>query len=189
MNSEELAPALDLDGLPDDWESLTDDWESLTAIGQLIRQQQDGHRWLLGDLAAKVERAYGDKSLEKFSSDIGIDRVKTLRDYHRVARFYPSAARAEFPALSWSHYREAMRSGDVDKAMAKLEEAEGNNWPVAELGRKIGGRTHWKKVFDKEGLSVELYQFITQTVSQMDVTKKIHVVISELVEEEPNGAN
>lgn len=176
----DLAPTLDLDGLPDDWETLAD-------TGRMIREQQDRDRWLLGDLAEKVHKVYGENSLAKFAGDIQVP-TKTLRDYHRVSRFYPSAARAEFPALSWSHYRLAIRAGDLDKAMTRLEQAEGNNWPVAELDKQIGGKKHWKKVFEVEGtpggtLVAELSDLI-----QNQLGKTIRVVISELVEEKPNAS-
>lgn len=167
-------------------DEIADDWETLADVGRFIAHEQDKDRWAMGDLARRVEKRYGESSLKKYATEIGLASSKTLTDYRRVSAFYAPSLRSEYPALSWSHFREAIRLGDIEQAMAKLEQAEANSWPVAELNRQIGGKKRWKKVFEQEGSSVDLYKLITQQISQMDI-KHIRVVISEEVEEKTDG--
>ncbi|MCI0348140.1 MAG: hypothetical protein L0Z53_01835 [Acidobacteriales bacterium] len=120
-----------------DIENLPDDWESLADAGREIVGDQDRDRWMLGHLAKRVEKRYGEKSIKKFASDINLPSSKTLYDYHRVSKFYPFSVHADFPALSWSHFKVAMRLEWEESALNVLCEAEENNWPVAALNERI----------------------------------------------------
>jgi hypothetical protein len=116
-------------------EQVPDDWEALASAGREVMQHMDTGRWLAGDLALRVEKHYGTDALGKYAADIGIASRETLKDYRKVAARYESGVRASFPALSWSHYRAAVRAGD--DAELFLVQAQDNGWPVSELARQI----------------------------------------------------
>lgn len=58
-------------------------------------------QWVLGDLALKVDKKYGENSLAQYAEDIGIDPT-TLKHYRRVSGAYEIGRRR--PILSWSIY-------------------------------------------------------------------------------------
>lgn len=151
---------------------LTDDWEELTMAGLAASEGQERRRWYLGDLAQRVARKYGAKSLKSFAGDIKIPKVATLRDYERAARFYPFNARAEYPELTWSHYREAIRAGELELAMEWLEKANNNKWNVVRLGQAIS-KTQGKTVTVRHKYDVEPVNYgqgrITVGTTDLDV--------------------
>lgn len=115
--------------------AIPDDWEALADAGRAVMTEMDTGRWLAGDLALRVEKCYGTDALGQYAADIGIASKSTLKDYRAVAARYTKDARAAFPALSWSHYRTALRA--KDDAELFLVQAQDNGWPVAELNRQI----------------------------------------------------
>ena len=116
-------------------ENVPDDWEALASAGREVMQHMDTGRWLAGDLALRVEKRYGTDALGKYAADIGIAQRATLKAYRQVAARYEKEIRIAFPALSWSHYRAALRA--KDDAELFLVQAQDNGWPVAELNRAI----------------------------------------------------
>lgn len=118
--------------------TVSDDWQDLVDAAQAIMEAHDRDRWVLGDLAARVERRYGESSLKAYADAIAC-RSSTLYDYHRVSLFYEPEHREQFPALTWSHYREAMRAGNLAAALAWLIQAHDNTWPIAEMHRQMNG--------------------------------------------------
>lgn len=115
-----------------------DSWEELVSVGQTIMEAHDRDRWVLGDLSNKVARRYGDESIRKYAAEINA-RTSTLYDYSRVSAFYGLERREMFPALTWSHYREAARLETLPVAVEWLEQAQDNGWPIAEMHRQING--------------------------------------------------
>jgi hypothetical protein len=118
-----------------DIDALPVDWEALTSAGRAMTEAADRQRWQLGDLANKVTRVYGSESLKTFAGEINIPNHKTLWDYSRVAARFEKSVRNEFPALSFTHFRTAIRA--KDDAELFLVQAQDNGWPVAELARQI----------------------------------------------------
>jgi hypothetical protein len=116
-------------------EHVPDDWEALASAGREVMQHMDTGRWLAGDIANRVTRQFGEDSLGKFAADIGIARRQTLYTYAQVSARFDNSLRGEFPALSWSHFRAAVRA--KDDAELFLVQAQDNGWPVAELARQI----------------------------------------------------
>jgi hypothetical protein len=116
-------------------EQVPDDWEALADAGREVMQHMDTGRWLAGDLALRVEKKYGTDALGKYAADIGIASKNTLKKYRQVSARYEKGTRGAFPALSWTHFRDAMRAGD--DAEVFLVQAQDNGWPVAELTRQI----------------------------------------------------
>lgn len=72
-------------------------YESLVNQGRKAAKAQ----WTLGDLAKRVEVAYGEGRLQEYAEDIGVD-YRTLLDYRTVARAYEKSERSELP---WSVHR------------------------------------------------------------------------------------
>jgi hypothetical protein len=111
---------------------IDDSWETLVAAGLDAVQVKDGRSWELGDLAGRVAKRYGEDSLGQYATDIRYN-TSTLRDFRRVAAFYPPDTRTMFPLLRWSHYRVAMRVQDLESALDWLEQAADHDWPVDAL--------------------------------------------------------
>lgn len=118
--------------------TLPDDWETLADAGRTAAQDMDSGRFLLGDLALRIEKRYGQDSIGQYSADIGLARAGTLREYARVARRFDIPTRIAFAGdagLNWSHFREALRA--KDDAEIWLARAADEGWPVAEMARQI----------------------------------------------------
>jgi hypothetical protein len=137
-----------------DIDALPVDWEALTSAGRAMTEAADRQRWQLGDLANKVTRVYGSESLKTFAGEINIPNHKTLWDYSRVAARFEKSVRNEFPALSFTHFRTAMRA--KDDAELFLVQAQDNGWPVAEMAREIaaaiGARVPPVKLYEGAGV-------------------------------------
>lgn len=85
----------------------TPTYESLVKQGRQAAKSQ----WVLGDLASKVETAYGEGKLQEYADDIGVE-YPTLKDYRRVAVAYEKGERST--DLPWSVYR--ILAGQDDRA-------------------------------------------------------------------------
>ena len=119
---------------PDVIESL-ETWEELADAARMVAEDMDTGRWTMGDLGNRTERIYGHASLKKLAAEVGMAQADTLYRYCAVSAFYEPRIRIQFPALTHSHYRTAMRAGD--QAVAWLETAERDGLPVAELRKQI----------------------------------------------------
>lgn len=116
-------------------DQVPDDWEALADAGREVMRNMDTGRWLAGDLALRVEKKYGTDALGKYATDIGIASRDTLKRYRQVSARYEKGTRGTFPALSWTHFRDAMRAGD--DAELWLVQAQDNGWPSVEMARQI----------------------------------------------------
>jgi hypothetical protein len=116
---------------------MDDSWETCVSTGIVLAQNLDAGRFQMGDLGAVVATRYGDQSLAKFSAEIGLPRVNTLRQYVRVARAYEPGIRIQYldAGLNWSHFRIAL--ADPDRAEYWLAKAADDSLPVAALARAI----------------------------------------------------
>jgi hypothetical protein len=121
---------------PDVIETLST-WEELADAGRTLALDLDAGRFALGDVGARCATVYGDDSLGKLAADIGIARAHTFREYVRVSRGYGLVTRATFQeaGLSWSHFREALRT--KDDAELWLSRAADDGLNVADLARQI----------------------------------------------------
>lgn len=123
-----------------DLAGIGDEWEALVSAGQMIAEAHDRNRWALGDLGLKVQRRYGEDSIGSYGAAINV-RPSTMYDYVACSGFYDVDARAQFPPLTWSHFRAAMKAGALDVAMSFLAHAADNNWSVDELLERIRVKT------------------------------------------------
>ncbi len=128
------------------------EWEELLDAGNKAALEIDTAKWVLGDLAGKVTKRYGENRLGLYASAINRN-VDVMRDYRRVSAFYESRVRATFSdAVSWSHYRMAMRLKTPEAALAFLETCDAETLTVAAaadvLDEKLGKPKKAKKLFD-----------------------------------------
>ena len=66
------------------------EYEALVEEGLAITDIVSSKQWAYGDLADKVEKAYGENRLEQFAEDINFAGVYTTLDgYRRVCRAFP----------------------------------------------------------------------------------------------------
>lgn len=170
--------------------AIPDDWEALADAGRAVMTEMDTGRWLAGDIANRVTRTFGQDSLGKFATDIGIARRQTLYTYAQVAARYDFSLRGEFPALSWSHYRTALRA--KDDAELYLVQAQDNGWPVAELNRQIaaaiGKPAPPVKLYEGAGVVWQYadtsrpYLVLSDDVSQLKPNMRVRVIVYEVAE-------
>jgi hypothetical protein len=140
-----------------------EDWQSLCDAGSTAREQADHWRWYLGDLACRVVTLFPPRkvnlsvnhTLAEFAKDINVPK-KSLYQYRQVAAFYPLSTRVEFETLTYTHYRDAMRLGTLDDAMAWLAQCSEQGYTTDESGYKLGeilgattGSDETSPLFDK----------------------------------------
>lgn len=139
------------------------DMEAYESAGIMIWGAHELNRWRLGDLGSKVVRTHKAASIKSFATRIsnGACSKGAMYDYIATSVAYNEWERAEFPTLSWSHYRQAKGKaveteeglivGTIkhDIAMTWLGKAADNDWTVAELkaamegnpNKEVGGGT------------------------------------------------
>lgn len=125
-------------GQPCEWT-----YEDICSSCREMVLEMDERRWLLGDSALAIETQYGQHTLADFSRDIGANQ-STVRGYKRVSQFYPQAFRGNLfesnPNLTFTYYRDALRLGDFDAAVAWLAEVSSNGYTADEAARKLTER-------------------------------------------------
>lgn len=98
-------------------------------------RQQDDAKWRLGDLANEVETVYGEATLAKYASAIGVSSGD-LENCRWVARAFEKSTRVE--NLYWSHHREvASRDDRYDWLRLAEEGTNGRRWTVDTLRTKV----------------------------------------------------
>lgn len=107
------------------------EWDALVSEGRKARESADSFQWILGDLAAKVETVYGDKTLARFAEQIGVS-APTLDDYRRVSRRFVDRSRD----LPWTVYRAVGRVPE-ERVAEVLERADAGAWGVARTLREV----------------------------------------------------
>lgn len=127
-------------------------------MGRKLRADIDRNKWAIGDLAAYITLHAEDEAqtLTAYSTEIDL-KYKTLAGYRKVATFYDVSTRADFmernKRLTWTHYRDAMRFDDLDRAYQFLEHAASEGWTTAQAERELvlqlGKAIVTGKVFDE----------------------------------------
>lgn len=113
-----------------------DTWEALVALGASDEEEMGVRRWRHGDLAMRVEKHYGEDMLSKYADVIGV-QTPTLKQRRQMSAFYEPYTRVAFSNLFYSHYREAIRYGNLETAMRALDKASLRTWPVWKLKRFV----------------------------------------------------
>jgi hypothetical protein len=131
-------------------------WEMCVSAGQEFVARGDDNAWNLGDLALIVATKYGDDTIGKYAKAVGKPK-STIKQYRRMSGFWQKdtrvSIRRELPTITRSDMREAMRLGDVGKALWALEKQAQKDWPVEKFGlllsRYLGvAKRSTKPVFD-----------------------------------------
>jgi hypothetical protein len=104
-------------------------WDELVSIGRAL---ESGSKWLLGDLACRVETSYGAGDLARYAEEVGVDYA-TLRGYKAVSHAFPaeSVLRSTHP---WSVYRVLVSLPD------RLELVSGEAMTKAQAGELAASR-------------------------------------------------
>lgn len=104
-------------------------YEDLLELGISLVKMKGDIQWQLGDLAAcfvpnPTQGIRHNKTIAAYACDIGMN-ARTLQEYVKLALFYPPQHREDFPNLSYSHFRTALRFSDkqLKLALAYLEHA------------------------------------------------------------------
>jgi hypothetical protein len=135
-----------LDGGADIWE---------TAISAACEDEQDmaARRWRLGDIALRVQKAYGKNRLGDFAKQINVP-VPTVRQYRHMSEFYPNDTRYCFENVGYSHYRAAIGLKELDAALELLTVCANESATVEDTLVKIskikGKPTSPRKLLDAE---------------------------------------
>lgn len=119
-----------------------DIWEAAVTIGMSTEESMTIQRWIQGDACLRVETQYGESTIAKFAAAIAMN-TSTLKQRKTMSAYYPKDTRVSFPSLGYSHYRAAMRLGDIDKSLWALSKADDKQWPVfrfEELLKRLQGK-------------------------------------------------
>ena len=104
-----------------------DTWELMVSAATDDEQTMAVLRWRQGDIALRIDKRYGGHAIETFAQDIGTPH-STVKLRYQMSGFYELAIRVAFPNLFYSHYRAAMKFGDIDKATRALDKASLRGW-------------------------------------------------------------
>jgi hypothetical protein len=89
-------------------------YDTAVIEGKKIISEIDDKQWVLGDLADRIEPRYGDKTLLRFSEELGIT-YPALASYRAVARAWPE----HFPRGKYSVARALMKVPDRREIVLK----------------------------------------------------------------------
>lgn len=119
------------------------DYQVYVARGISSREKKDGAQWELGYLASQVEVVWGEASIKDYADDINIG-YSTIRGYRQLVGFYLEpwgkddwksikyasriAELRESPTLTFTHFRYAMRMGELIPALSFLDECVDETW-------------------------------------------------------------
>jgi hypothetical protein len=125
---------INLNKVPTEWVEQVEQkisWEEAVSVGLELREGKDMSQWNLGDLALKVEEAYGVASLAKLAIDININK-NSLSQYRRVSRAFPPETRSKI----LSHRHHLILAGSEDR-FNLLKECEEQNITTSQLERRF----------------------------------------------------
>lgn len=137
----------------------SDIWEVAISIAQDDESEMTVRRWRQGDLSARVEKKYSENTLSKFAAAINVN-TSTLRQRRNMALFYPPDTRAIGDNLGYSHYREAMKLGSLERAIWALEKCSAKDWPVFKLAKLLNrliGKGKPKDILEGEITGVYIF--------------------------------
>lgn len=69
-------------------------WSEYVAVAMHARENRDSCQWTLGDVANEIRVFYGDDSIGKLATEIGMKK-SSLMTYRLVARSFPPAKRID----------------------------------------------------------------------------------------------
>jgi hypothetical protein len=131
-------------------EEIPDEWEALCDAARQAAEHMDEGRWVIGEYSHRVEKRYGTDAIGEFAKQVGISKGR-VKQYRTVFRFWSPvweekdgrlAFLAERPNVTYTHYLDAMRLKDVDKALEWVDKVAENGWTTDEaayyLSKRLG---------------------------------------------------
>lgn len=120
-----------------------DIYDTAVNAGVVAAGDHDKNRWLIGDLASRIKKRYGQDMIGRFATDINMEKSR-VKDYRRVCEFWEKDTRASIlatmPVITFSHMRLAMRLGNHPEALSFLEECADNAWTVEQAMLELNKR-------------------------------------------------
>lgn len=107
-------------------------WEALISQAMEAREAKDNAQWIIGDIAAEVEKTYGSGALVAFAQEISVNK-NTFRRYKLVSQAFPPEERIDL--LSHRHHMMLAAREDRHKW---LQLAADNNWSTDNLQVELG---------------------------------------------------
>lgn len=86
-----------------------------------VDQSVQGHYWMLGAIAASLDKKYGDDVIGKFASDVR-SSAKRIREYRQTYQTWQNGERSPF--LSFHHHTLAARSEEPQRVLEIAEREE-----------------------------------------------------------------
>lgn len=86
-----------------------------------VDESVQGHYWMLGSIAASLDKRYGEDVMGKFASDVGSSRSR-IREYAHTYKTWENAERSAF--LTFHHHTIAARAEDPPLALQMAEREE-----------------------------------------------------------------
>lgn len=118
----------------------TETYEGICEHSRTVVGEIDARRWIVGDDALLVDKQYGQHTIDDFARAIGMNK-NTVYGWRRLAEFYPEVVRRTilnaFPNLTYSHYKDALRCGDLDLAIQWLEQVSAEGWSPDQAAYKL----------------------------------------------------
>lgn len=118
-------------------------WNDLVVAGRAAAEQEQGARWVLGDLANEVapaDRSAEDGRLARYADEIRVS-YDALETYRRTSAAWPVATR--IATVTWSIYRELESRPDRVDILAGIVKTHGDRPTVNQarefLGKKSAG--------------------------------------------------
>lgn len=159
-------------------------WESLCDMARELLDEQDKHRWQLGEIANTVEAHYKQKSILKFCEQVKA-KPKTIYQYAAVYRFYPLDAWKQYPVARYTQWRDTMyalkdKPNAQETAMRLIARANDDNMPMKtfykELRSVAGKSTSGESLIYGEMTVDEAIEALTH----FDAEKVVRIVVKEL---------
>jgi hypothetical protein len=128
--------ASDLDSAPPRDEAY--EYSLLVEKGENASKAKSMAKWILGDCVRQLTTYYAQRTVKQYAADIK-EESQSLYEYSGMASFFSLEVRESLAHLnlSYSHFREARRLKDLDKAIEFLETAANNYWTVDDMRQAL----------------------------------------------------
>lgn len=157
-----------------------DIWEMAVSAGIEASDRGNEARWFIGDLALLVDKRYGEDAIAQFAKEIKC-AVKSVKTYRTTCRFWDreKSRRQDFlldlKNVFFTHYADAVRLKDMDKAVEFIENCHLNDWSVekarVELQILLGKPTPPEKLLDTEAVIAMSHNRVSFSIGPNDIRK------------------
>lgn len=159
-------------------------WEALTDMARSMLDEQDKHRWSLGEIANVVQSHYGERSILKFCEQVKA-KPKTIYQYAAVSRFYPQDVWKQYPLARYTQWR------DTYYALKDSPNAQKNALKLIEYAndKDVTMKDFYKALRSAAGKSTGVESLIhgemtvdeaIEALTHFDADKLVRIVVKEL---------